>query len=516
MPKPVIALVRVSTAGQAGNDHASIPAQRQICQRIAQQYDLHIVRWLELVDVSGTMVLQTEEMQSLLQALQRGEVQGVVCREFSRLMRPENFADFALLQAFADSSALLYLPDGPIDFASKTGHLLGGIRALLAGHERSEMLERANAAKEVKRRRGELAQSHIVLPFAVGYENGRWYYKPESVRVLQAYEQVLAGRVNYVKLAELIGVTPRGARLVLGNTIWKGWRTITQRRDPSAAGKYVGKDGRQCDRRKVQRPPEDVIEVQVISEPLISAEQWQRAQNVMQRKAAQHWRARPNYTHRFVYRGFLTCGQCGAPIHTAFQRNDVYVCRNRRLRHTCSSPYVKREVLEPVLDELIGRRVTDPGFIRTCVQSLQAGSASATAATLRRRLGHQLEALEAQRARVLDTYIAGHMGAPERDRRLAGVNRELAAVQGQLQEVQPVPGVDVNALAAQLTVLSVWPRLQPVEKRELLAKLLPQIKVASGRPVAVGIALSAGSRKATPCPVDFSMTAAASATAPQP
>ena len=48
-----------------------------------------------------------------------------MAREFSRLMRPENFADYALLQAIADFRTVLYLPEGPIDLNSKTGRLMG-------------------------------------------------------------------------------------------------------------------------------------------------------------------------------------------------------------------------------------------------------------------------------------------------------------------------------------------------------------------------------------------------------
>ena len=56
-------------------------------------------------------------------------------------------------EAFADSNTILYLPEGPIDFTSKTGRLMGTIRAAIAGLERSEILERVWTAKEEKRRR---------------------------------------------------------------------------------------------------------------------------------------------------------------------------------------------------------------------------------------------------------------------------------------------------------------------------------------------------------------------------
>src|SRR5256885_5881306 len=122
------------------------------------------------------------------------EIHGVVAREFSRLMRPENFEDFALLQAFVDSKTVLYLPEGPLDLNSKTGRLMGTIRAAMAGMERTEILERIWSAKEEKRRRGELGQSKVVLPWGIGHDSSRgFFYKPEAERVREAYRQFLAG-----------------------------------------------------------------------------------------------------------------------------------------------------------------------------------------------------------------------------------------------------------------------------------------------------------------------------------
>ena len=135
-----IELIRVSTEGQAATDRASIPAQRAINRKTAEIYGLQIVHSVEMADVSGAAVLYAPEMQQLLKAIESPEIHGVIAREFSRLMRPENFADYALLQAFADTHTVLYLPEGPIDFNSKTGRLMGTIRAAMAGMERTEIL----------------------------------------------------------------------------------------------------------------------------------------------------------------------------------------------------------------------------------------------------------------------------------------------------------------------------------------------------------------------------------------
>lgn len=193
MIKRVLELLRVSTVGQADDSHASIPSQRTINRRTEQQYGLTIVKTIELIGVSGTAVLLTPEIQDMLRLMADPEIHGVVAREFSRLMRPENLADFALLQAFAESNCKLYLPDGPIDFTSNDGRLMGTLKATIAGNVRREMFKAAWESREEKRRNGELAQSRVVLPFGVDNEKTRWWYTADAERVREAFRMVLNG-----------------------------------------------------------------------------------------------------------------------------------------------------------------------------------------------------------------------------------------------------------------------------------------------------------------------------------
>ena len=107
--KKAIELIRVSTIQQAGDDRFSIPAQRTINRKTAAANGLTIAKTIEISDVGGSDVLASPEIQDLIKRIQSPEIEGVVAREFSRLMRPENLGDFSLLQAFADSKTLLYL-----------------------------------------------------------------------------------------------------------------------------------------------------------------------------------------------------------------------------------------------------------------------------------------------------------------------------------------------------------------------------------------------------------------------
>jgi DNA invertase Pin-like site-specific DNA recombinase len=486
--KKVLELIRVSTEGQAGDDRASIPAQRSVNRRTCGQYGLEIVKSFEISDVSGAAVLMAPEIRRLVLMMQSPDIHGVVAREFSRLMRPENFADYALLQSFVDSRTVLYLPDGPIDLCSKTGRLMGTIRAAIAGLERSEILERIWTAKEEKRRRGELAQSDIVLPWGVGYEQPRgFFYKPESERVREAFRQFLAGQQSYIQLAKLLGVTPRGMHLIMRNPIWTGWRVIDKKRDVSAAGKYTSANGRQADRRKIARSAEELIRVKVIMEPLISDVDFQAVQRIMDLKQKKHWRSQPSVKHRFTYNGFLTCSQCGEVVHTALARADYYACKGRRANHVCATRYMAREKLENTLDLMFSGRLTTPAFLENCVRAANDRSREQDSVGQVQRLTSEINSLRQKRDRVIDSFVEGLIQKDERDRRLAAIDRDTEVTQGLILRDAYSPSLDIRKMIdafAQLTEWQYWTRDQ---KRSVLSALVPDIRVADYRVESIGL-----------------------------
>ena len=284
MSKKVIELIRVSTEAQAAQDRGGIPAQRAANRRTSAVYGLEIVRTIEFCDVSGAAVLRSPEIEELVRLMESPEIHGVVAKEFSRLMRPENFADYALLQVFADTACILYLPDGPIDFRSKSGRFLGTIRAAMAGLERTEILERVWSAKEEKRRAGKHAQSYITLPYGIGYDARaqRCFHKTEVEKVREAFRLLIAGEMSYKEIGRKVGIDAFNLRIIMRNPIYTGWRVYTERRDPSGVIK-TRTGGRQADRPKVKRSPEDIIRVKVL-DPVVTEEDFQKVQQIMDSK----------------------------------------------------------------------------------------------------------------------------------------------------------------------------------------------------------------------------------------
>jgi len=500
MMKRVIELIRVSTEGQAGGDRASIPAQRAVNRRTAQTYGLEITESIELVNVSGAAVLRTPEMQRLLKTIENPMVHGVVVREFSRVMRPDNFADYVLLQAFQDTGTVLYLPDGPIDFASKTGRFMGSIRAAVAGLERSEILERVWTAKEEKRRAGQHPQSQITLPFGVGYEpkTKQWFYKPEVEKVREAVRLFLAGETSYKDVGRTVGIDAFNLRVILRNPIYTGWRVYAQRRDPSSSAIRARADGRQSDRRKIARAPEDVIRVKVL-EPIVSDGDFRRLQQIMDLKKQNHWRARPDYEKRFTYSGFLRCGKCGDRVYThGRQGRDWYVCKSRtaesrRTRNErgitdCTNPYMRRERLEECIDSLFAERLTNRNFLKRLAFEHMHHTESDDLKPEITRMEKELGQLKEKKQRILDAYFENLIDREERDRRLHSLDTDGKLYGELLLRRKPeTSAVSVTELAEMFAVFHEWEFLSVAGKRKLLRSTTPQIHVQDYRVVGLSL-----------------------------
>ena len=465
--KRSLELIRVSTAAQAGDDRASIPAQRVINRKTALAYGLTIVRSIELSDVSGASVLQAPEIHELIRLMQSPEIHGVVAREFSRLMRPENYADYALLQVFVDTNTLLYLPEGPINFASTDGRLLGTLRAAMAGVERMEMLKKSWTAKEEKRRRGELANNHNILPFGVTYP---WAYTADAERVREAFRLFLSGETSYTEVGNKVGIPMQNLRIILRNPIYTGWRVIDQKRDMTLAGKRVGKDGRQGDRRRIKRSEEEVIRVKVL-EPLISEKEFSQAQQIMDHKRVR----RNDNADTYTYKSYLSCDLCDSPIYVKYKRHHYYICKSRLHGEGCLAPYMNREPAEQELDRLFAKRLSSPTVLSRLVKAMRRQRPTADAD----RLADQLNALTQKRQRVLDYYFDGGINQIERDSRLSQIEKDERIISELLVKHKPNPNVDTDRLVDLFSVFKEFDLLNRRDKRALLGAISPNVLMSN-------------------------------------
>jgi DNA invertase Pin-like site-specific DNA recombinase len=486
MSKRVIQLLRVSTERQAADDKAGLAAQRAVTLRTAATYGLEIVRTIEMSDVSGTTVLGAPEMQELLRLIESPDIHGVVAKEFSRLMRPENFKDYELLQAFVDTRTMLYLPDGPIDFSSSMGGFMGLIRAGMARIERREILARMNDAKEAMRLAGRNTGGRSTLPFGVDYSDASgWSYTAEAEKVRAAFDMVRTTSLPYAEIARRLNIPRTNLRFILQNPIYMGIRQYDQRRDPSTGGYTPGNDGRQGHRRKIARALEEVIRCKVM-DGLVSQEVFQAVQQILNSRATRERAVRTKNAPRYLFNGLLYCGVCDSPMYShTNQKDSHYYCklngtRARKLNSesVCPTPYIRAAVIEPKIEELLSVRLQDDRFLDRIAeayfesQEMPIGVSDATA------IRRQIENLTTKRGRILEAFFDGTIDRRLRDEQLARVDAELNAYQGMVA-TSTVAGSSVSAadLADLFSAFVEMPFLQRDDKRSLLRGLGVEIFV---------------------------------------
>lgn len=478
MTKRAIELIRVSTEGQAEADKGGIPAQRAANLRTAAAHGLEVVRTFQIEDVSGAKILASPEMQELLRLIESPDICGVVAREFSRLMRPEDLSDFLILQRFAETKTLLYLPDGIVDLGNKSGRLFGVLRAAMAGFEREEIRERMNSGKEAIRRAGRHAGGENSLPFGIAWDKEQgWRYTPESEKVKEAFRQVLTTARPYAQIAADLGIPRTNLRVILQNPIWTGWRVYDERRDLTAAGYVAGENGRHGYRRKVERDAAEIVRVKVLPE-LISESEFQRVQEILDDRAARQRTIRCQNEHRFQLNGFLACALCGNPLYTHSSTQSYYICkansaRARKRGQECLNPYVLAGKVENKIDSVLCDRLRDKKAIKRIAEMYLSGAQRPTGvAGLDREASKALIAgLEAKRVRILDAFFEGAISKPERDKRLVAIDTELSGCNDMLTKAieRPTAAVNAKQLAEVLRMFRGFRFLEREHKRRIMA-----------------------------------------------
>ena len=423
----VVGLIRVSTKEQAEDDRGGIPRQREVIRGIVAARDLTLVGDpVEINDVSGTDVRRCPEILRILGDLRSGAASGVVVADFDRFIRPDTLGKFGMLDVFEETGATLYYQGGEVDFSGDTGFLNAGFQALIAGNEIRTFKRRVQGAKEEKRKQGKCPSSSITLPLGVSYDrkDERYFYDDDIRKVQEAFRLLDEGACQSVAaVARQVGLTPRGMAIVLRNPVYIGVRRYTHRRGND---KYVRADGRQAGRKKVRRPPDEVITVRVIDEPAVAEDRFQRVQRILQ-EGRSAWETGRKAGRIHLGSGILRCGACGAGMNCKSgtrrggrKKRGYYVCKHndaywRRRGKSCAQPNVPEEEMEVLIVEFVSSRLADPVFLKSVVQhhiDMLQDAASEQAVAVKARQ-QQVRKLELRLEKMEELFYAGGFRTPK-------------------------------------------------------------------------------------------------------
>lgn len=483
----VVGLIRVSTSDQARDDRGGIPRQRSILERTIAQKNLDCIRIYEISDVSGTQVLANSDIQEILQLVATGVATGLVVADLDRLFRPENPSDFAVLQAFKDTGAIIYSGDIEYHLDQKDSALFANIRSAISGFELQLIKERQQGAKEAKRRLGKCPNSYLTLPYGVSFdrETEKWRYNDNIAKVTELfrlYDQ--EGVQNYSELGRRTGMLNVTIRNILRNPIYTGWRIIDQKRGE----KLISKTGRTY-RRKVDRKPDEVIRVRVIDTPAISQECFDRVQASMARVRFNHLERRKKDAVHNLGTGVGRCGYCGEILYCSSgkrqkgkTRQAYYCCKANNYQYRerfggCKQQNIRQSELDELIETFTIKTLSDPDTLTSIVIDSLQRSNEIISPFPSANLDVQLAGLKKRERRLLDAYEEGEISLAELRSRRAVLKFEAASIKQREQANDRKPTLDLEAFVRLIVRGAV--RLKrmsnPGEKKAIILSLFEEI-----------------------------------------
>ena len=491
-----IEFLRVSTQEQGTDDRAGIPRQKEANAQTIQKHDLTIIKTITIIDVSGTSVLYTPEVKEMIALMQSGQIAGVVVADWDRLIRLDNFKDFALLQHFKESNTSIFLPDQVIDLNTQGGFLIGGFQSIMAGNELTQIKKRMLVAKEIKRRNGEHPNCDITLPTGVGYdrEKKRFYYTGEIHKVKNLFRLFHEeGIRNYSELGRLTGIKHRTITNLLRNEIYIGYRTYTEKRSPE---KTIKTDGRQGDKKKIKRSPDEIIRIKVIDEPIIDEKVFLNVQGYIKEKNRRYHSKRSEKGERFLYSGFLKCGACGQNMYTTSggrnHKKDYYLCRSKNYvwirkngPSNCPSQYLQREIIDNTVTSFVSEALTDKEYMIKLIESALSTYSFQEIQIEAGEIKNTLKKIKKKRGKFLELYGEGLFTREELNEKVDKLNSESTTLKMRLAKIEESSALknkvqvykDIEPIVVTLTEYPYW---TPTQKRSFLKSQIPEISMTNG------------------------------------
>jgi hypothetical protein len=516
---PVISLIRFSDDQQIDDDRAGIPGQRLRIEAGVALHNLNII-WEEIViDVSGKHVAGNLQFQHIFAALKSGEAKGVIVAEQSRLVRPQYWQDFAILDHLKRNHCCLYTPTERIDANTQAGWYTLTVGGMVSGGELQNMVDRFQRGKRIFHQSGRWASSDAANPRGVDYIRTRdpktgkvvgfqWRHDGiDSERMRKAFGLLISANLSFEEIAARIGGgwTGKGVKDSLQNPIW-----ISLRRYQYASGEEytpTRRDGKPGKKRRHQIKLAEPMLVDISPEALgeaglprlVSKEVFERAQSIIAEQALHFRKSKEKNAGRMRHLasgGILRCA-CGEPLYTRYDSHggsdlDAYYCASSLKGAKCGARSMRRIVVDSALRRILTECLLNVAFLKTVLAGV-AKKAAQPADASRAKLEAKLAKLERGRKELIMSMTQGDItrtefkeAADQNDRE----RRDLLA----LLPAPPTPDADAKYyLEAIIRAFAEFDMLPLSDQREILRRAAKEIVIDARRtPVIPSITLSGG------------------------
>lgn len=489
---------------EAHGEGETLARHEKLLLELARKYNYNVTQIYREV-VSGETIAARPVMQHLLQEVEQGLWDGVIVVEVERLARGDTIDQGIMAQAFKYSNTLIITPLKVYDPNNEFDEEYFEFGLFMSRREYKTINRRLQRGRVASSREGKYAGSRS--PY--GYERVRiqndkgWTLKPNDEE---------ADIVRLIFKLYTIGqeqpdgsFRPIGCRII-GNTLdnmgvlppftASYWTESTIRnilRNPI----YIGKIRWNTKKRKKRvrdgivsyerttPPPEEQVFVDGLHSPIIPAETFYKAQEILSRRGSAPVHKRTELQNPFA--GLLFCGKCGRAITLRTFNCSMFLCPNKTCDNVMSKAGIVEERILQALRQWLdnyrldweGEKSPTDDELQMDIKRKAISKAHKEVETLSKQLARTHDLLE-QGIYDTDTFLERSRTINER---MTEANQSITSLSQALLEDEERAANRVNIIPKVEHLLSVYDELpDALSKNNLLRDIIERIEYIKNEP----------------------------------
>lgn len=441
----------------------------------AQRQHIHIVETYPEV-VSGESLYARPQMLRLLQDVEDGRYDCVLCMDLDRLSRGRMKDQGIILDAFKDSNTLIVTPDKVYNLSDEIDEEYAELKTFISRREYKII------NKRLRRGLQQAIESGCYIANApYGYRKTvvdrkptLEIYEPEAkfVRMMfQLYAQGY-GCITIAHHINALGARPHRAAEFSRSSV------AHILKNPTFAGKIVWNQKKHI-RKGTKGNPKTITIYQPrdkwtitdgIHPAIVEQELYDKVQDIM---AGRYIPSKQDGTIKSPLAGLVKCGVCGQNMQRMVMKNTAYLlCTKPGCCASAKFEFVEQRVLEYLEDEL-GRLSLSPSDY----QNSQSTAVLETALAVAKK---ELAAAQKQKARLYELLELGEYDIPTFRERMEAVREKIAGLERReadtAREMERTKRADPIALAQKIqAVLDTYSTADAASKNAMLKSVIQTV-----------------------------------------
>lgn len=469
----------------------SLAEQELACQEKARELGADNIVVYTDEGISGSL-LERPGLTKLREAICRGEIDVLICRDPDRLAR--NLAHQLIIADECEKHGTELIFTGWDWQKTPEGQLFFAIRGAVSQYEREKIRERMKRGKIQKARSG--LEPNRINVFGYRYnEKGQAFVEEREAGIVKdIFRWFVSEDISLTALAhrlEDLGIPAPGGqkkwykqtvRYILSNPTYMGKHVFNKRNDSGIKNNKYTKEKA----RRTLRPESEWIEIPYPA--IIDPETFAQVQEKLAR-CRRLWSGDPKYV--YLLSGLLRCGKCGntmTGMRTNYRKPDhpdsvVYSCRREKGQRCCKpNRYVKGKPLEAIVWEHVVSWINQPEKIFEYIKNIQDNTEPVDERIS--QLTKELKTVEKGRKNILDVLASGTTTLDDITKKILKeltdreqtIRRQIKMLQA--EKYRQVSHKEIKNIASAGKVLkSYLDKLTTLEKRAIIRAFINEITV---------------------------------------